>query len=177
MTGGMDFVKGESSIRKVKCRRTTDGDLEVLSHTAFARDLFEAVVHRKSPDGMALDVGGDHVWADDSGKYLWASTFRMGNSGVHMLDYETGDLIYSVHGMDSYLTKNYAYSSGIDGSGYLGQQGAFLLAATSACTTPRSVCAPFPFDPITKALDLEARGVMYIIDLSELMNITRSLVV
>jgi len=171
MTGGAQFVGGESSIRKVGCQKTKDGDLKVLKHERFGRDLFEASVGRVSPDGMApLDAGGDHAWPDDSGKYLWASTFRYGNSGVHMLDYETGELIYSVLGMADYVPHNYAYSAGIHGVGQLGQKNSHLLTATSACTAPKSACAPIPYNPITKALDLEAKGIMYAIDISEILS-------
>jgi hypothetical protein len=175
MTGGAQFVGGESSIRKVQCQRTADGDLKVLKHERFGRDLFEASVGRVNPDGMApVDAGGDHAWPDDSGKYLWASTFRYGNSGVHMLDYETGDLIFSVHGMADFVPHNYAYSAGIHGSGSLGEKGSTLLTATSACTHPKTACAPVPYDPITKMLGLEAKGVMYAIDLSELLPYAES---
>jgi len=171
MTGGAQFVGGESSIRKVQCQKTKDGDLKVLKHERFGRDLFEASVGRVSPDGMApLDAGGDHAWPDESGKYVWASTFRYGNSGVHMLDYETGDLIYSVQGMADYVPHNYAYSAGIHGVGSLGQKNSHLLAATSACTAPKTACAPIPYNPITKALDLEAKGIMYAIDISEILS-------
>merc|ERR1712100_983836 len=171
MTGGAQFVGGESSIRKVVCQKTEDGDLRVVSHMRFGRDLFEASVNRTSPDGMApADAGGDHAWPDASGKYLWASTFRYGNSGVHMLDYETGDLIYSVHGMDTFVPHNYAYSAGIHGHGTMGVKGSTLLTATSACTAPKTACMPVPYDPITKALNLEAHGIMYAIDLSELLT-------
>merc|ERR1712216_645985 len=95
---------------------------------------------------------------------------RYGNSGVHMLDYETGDLIYSVHGMDKLLPHNYAHGAGIHGIGTLGQKGSTLLTATSACTHPKTACAPIPYNAVTKALGLEAIGVMYIIDLSELLS-------
>jgi len=102
MTGGATFDKGESSLQKVKCEKISDGDLQVLSsNRLFGRDLYETSVGRDQPYGMAdHDAGGDHAWPDESGKYLWVSTFRLGNAGVHMLDYQTGDLIYSVHGMD-----------------------------------------------------------------------------
>lgn len=175
MTGGAQFVGGESSIRKVRIQKIESGlrkgDIKALAHQRFGDDLFVKSVNRTSPDGMApLDAGGDHAWPDDSGKYLWVSTFRYGNSGVHMLDYETGDLIYSVHGMDQLLPHNYAYSAGIHGLGTLGQQGSTLLTATSACTHPKTACAPVPYGPIPKALGLEAIGIMYIIDLSELLS-------
>merc|ERR1740127_80297 len=139
MTGGATFDGGESSLRKVKCEKTADGDLLVLSSELFGRDLYEVSVGRDSPFGMAEhDAGGDHAWPDDSGKYLWVSTFRLGNAGVHMLDYQTGDLIYSVHGMDRLLPHNYAYSAGIHGIGTLGQKGSTLLTATSACNHPKT---------------------------------------
>merc|ERR1712232_919746 len=97
----------------------------------FGRDLFEGTVGRPSTYGMVdHDAGGDHAWPDESGKYLWVSTFRTGNPGVHMLDYETGELIYSVHGMDSLVPKNYAYSAGI---GSLGTAGSNLVVGASAC--------------------------------------------
>jgi hypothetical protein len=172
MTGGAQFVGGESSVRKVRVQKDpATNDVRVLSHQRFGDDLFVASVNRTSPDGMApLDAGGDHAWPDDSGKYMWLSTFRYGNSGVHMLDYETGELIYSVHGMDKLLPHNYAYSAGIHGVGTLGQSGSTLLTATSACTAPKTACAPIPYNPLTKALGLEAIGIMYIIDLSELLS-------
>jgi len=170
MTGGAQFVGGESSMRKVTCRKTDSGDLEVKSSEVFGRDLFETSVGRKSPTGMApVDVGGDHVWADESGKYVWVSTFRMANAGIHMLDYKTGELIYSIHGTATHLPHNYAYSAGIHGGGWLGHPKGMIVLGTSACTHPEHMCAPIPYNPITKALGLEAKGLMYVIDLSELL--------
>jgi len=170
MTGGDQFVGGESSMRKLRCQRTPDGDMIVLNHSRFGDDLFVKAANRTKPDGMeARDAGGDHAWPDSSGKYIWASTFRYYNAGVHMLDYETGDLIYSVKGMSDFVSHNFAYSAGIHGAGSLGQKGSTLLTATSACTAPKTACAPFPYDPITKFFRLEAKGIMYVIDLSELL--------
>merc|ERR1719198_1169940 len=98
-TGGAQFVGGESSMKKVTCKKDANGDLVVLKSDVFGRDLFESAVNRTSPTGMApLDVGGDHAWVDESGKYGWVSTFRLKNAGVHMLDYKTGELTYSIHG-------------------------------------------------------------------------------
>lgn len=169
-TGGATFVGGESSMKKVTVKRTASGDLQVLKSRPFGRDLFEASVNRTSPTGMApVDVGGDHAWVDESGKHVWVSTFRTQNAGVHMLDYETGDLIYSVHGTADYLQGNYAYSAGIHGGGWLGHPRGTLVLGTSACTHPKSACFPVPWNPITKAAGLEARGLMYVIDLSELL--------
>mmetsp|Transcript_82253 Transcript_82253/g.156333 ORF Transcript_82253/g.156333 Transcript_82253/m.156333 type:complete len:408 (+) Transcript_82253:1-1224(+) len=169
-TGGATFVGGESSMKKVTVKKTDSGDLQVLKCQPFGRDLFEASVNRTSPTGMApVDVGGDHAWVDESGKHVWVSTFRYENVGVHMLDYETGDLIYSVHGTANYLKGNYAYSAGIHGGGWLGHPRGTLLLGTSACTHPKSACFPAPWNPVDKALGLEAKGLMYVIDLSELL--------
>lgn len=169
-TGGAQFVGGESSMKKVTCKKNADGDLTVLKSVAFARDLFEASVNRTSPTGMAPeDVGGDHAWVDESGKHVWVSTFRMANAGIHMLDYETGELIYSVHGTATYLKNNYAYSAGIHGGGWLGHERGTLLLGTSACTHPQTACAPVPWNPITKMMGLEAKGLMYVIDISEML--------
>jgi len=168
-TGGAEFIGGESSMKKLTCKKDANGDLAVINSQAFARDLFEASVGRKSPTGMAPeDVGGDHAWADESGKYVWISTFRMANAGVHMVDYKTGELILSVHGTATYLKNNYAYSAGVHGTGWLGSPKGTLLLGTSACTHPKTMCAPIPWDPVTKAAGLEAKGLMYVIDISEI---------
>jgi len=169
-TGGIKFVGGESSMKKVTVRKTTDGDLATVKSQVFGRDLFETSVNRSSPVGMApADAGGDHAWVDDSGKHVWVSTFRMANAGIHMLDYITGELIYSVHGTPDFLKNNYAYSAGIHGGGYLGHPKGTLVLGTSACTHPKTACAPVPWDPMTKMLGLEARGLMYVIDISEIL--------
>jgi len=169
-TGGAEFVGGESSMKKIKCKKGADGDLAIIKSEAFARDLFETSVNRTSPTGMAkTDVGGDHAWADESGKYVWVSTFRVANAGVHMLDYQTGELIYSIHGTATFLPKNYAYSAGIHGLGWLGDKRGVLVLGTSACTHPLTACAPVPWDPVTKMMGLEAKGLMYVIDISELL--------
>jgi len=177
MTGGATFDKGESSLQKVKCEKTSDGDLQVLSsNRLFGRDLYETSVGRDQPYGMAdHDAGGDHAWPDASGKYLWVSTFRVGNPGVHMLDYETGELIYSIHGMADLLPHNYAYSAGIHGLGSLGTAGSNLVVGTSACTLTKA-CAPIPYTKLTPDF-LKAQGIMYIIDLSEIMDAATEMVV
>jgi len=168
-TGGATFDSGESSIKKVRCQKTADGDLAVLKSQLFGRDLFEGTVGRPSTYGHAKhDVGGDHAWPDASGKYLWVSTFRVGNPGVHMLDYETGELIYSIHGMSDLVSHNYAYSAGIHGLGSLGTPGSNLVVGTSACTLTKA-CGPVPYTKFTPKA-LEAKGIMYLIDLSEIMD-------
>merc|ERR1719410_584798 len=94
---------------------------------------------------------------------------------VHMLDYETGELIYSVHGMDSLVPKNYAYSAGIHGLGSLGTAGSTLVVGTSACALTNA-CAPIPYTKLTPK-QLEAKGIMYVIDLSEIFQNDTMLVV
>jgi len=175
-TGGATFDAGESSMKKVRVQQIETGDMTVLRSEVFGRDLFEGTVGRPDTYGKAdHDAGGDHAWPDESGKYLWVSTFRTGNPGVHMLDYETGELIYSVHGMDSLVPKNYAYSAGIHGIGSLGSPGANLVVGTSACTLT-GACAPIPYTKMTPKM-LEAKGIMYIIDLSEILQSATELVV
>merc|ERR1712046_509484 len=90
-----------------------------------------------------------------------------------MLDYETGDLIYSVHGMDywyqnTYGKRNYAYSAGIHGLGELGQPQSTLVVGTSACTFTQ-MCMPIPYMP-KMPVELEAVGVMFVIDLSQILD-------
>merc|ERR1711982_307933 len=59
----------------------------------------EGTVNRPSTYGKAdHDVGGDHAWPDESGKYLWVSTFRVSNPGVHMLSNWRADLLRTWHG-------------------------------------------------------------------------------
>merc|ERR1712113_247353 len=175
-TGGATFDAGESSLKKVRCQKTEDGDLKVLKSEVFGRDLFEGTVGRPSTYGKAdHDVGGDHAWPDESGKYLWVSTFRVGNPGVHMLDYETGELLYTVHGMDSLVPNNYAYSAGIHGIGSLGQKGSTLVVGTSACTNTKA-CAPIPYTPLTPE-KFKAVGIMYVVDLSEILESATEMVV
>ena len=94
---------------------------------------------------------------------VWVSTFRTAKPGVHLIDYHTGQLKYSVTGMSDYLKDNFAYSAGLHGVGTLGQQGSYLAVATSACTNVK-ICAPIPW------VDGKgARGVMFVIDLGSLV--------
>eukprot|EP00928_Gymnodinium_smaydae_P002083 TRINITY_DN10731_c0_g1_i2.p1 TRINITY_DN10731_c0_g1~~TRINITY_DN10731_c0_g1_i2.p1 ORF type:complete len:247 (-),score=35.15 TRINITY_DN10731_c0_g1_i2:274-1014(-) len=175
-TGGATFDGGESSMKKVRCQKTPDNQLVVLRSEIFGRELFETTVGRPSTYGNAQhDVGGDHAWPDESGKYLWVSTFRVGNPGVHMLDYETGALMYSIHGMSDLVPNNYAYSAGIHGVGSLGVKGSNLVVGTSACAMT-NMCAPFPYTPFTPHY-MEAKGIMYVIDLSEILqNVTEIMI-
>jgi len=166
-TGGATFDGGHSMLRKINVQvsKTSDGPkrIKTLTSEAFGEELFKDTV----PPGH--DVGGDHAWVDESGKYVWVSTFRVDNPGVHMMDYTTGKLLYSIHGMDSMLKGNYAYSAGIDGFGRLGKSGSTLAVATSACTAPHSACFPMPWLPIVPKM-FEGIGIMYILDIGEILD-------
>jgi hypothetical protein len=166
-TGGATFDKGTSMLRKITVSvsksLTSAKKVEVTAAAPFGSELFKDTV----PEGH--DVGGDHAWVDATGKWLWVSTFRVDNPGVHMLDYKTGHLIYSIHGMDSFLKNNYAYSAGIHGIGSLGTPGSVLAVATSACTMPHSACFPMPWLPGVPSF-LEGIGVMYILDFSKVLD-------
>merc|ERR1712166_1293289 len=166
-TGGMKFDSGESSMKKIRCKVSIGPngkkDMQVTTTTQFAQQLFQDSV---TP---GHDVGGDHAWVDDTGKYVWVSTFRLANPGVHMLDYETGNLIYSIHGIDSYFEDNYSYSAGIHGTGTLGKPGSALAVATSACTMPHSACFPMPWLPGVPS-SMEARGIFFVLDLQQIIS-------
>lgn len=165
-TGGMKFDQGESSMKKIRCKvSSVDGvkDMQVINSAPFAVELFEDTV---TP---GHDIGGDHAWVDDTRKHVWISTFRLANPGVHMVDYETGKLIYSIHGIDSFLEDNYSYSAGIHGTGSLGVPGSALAVATSACTMPHTACFPMPWLPgVPKAM--EARGIFFVLDLQQILT-------
>merc|ERR1712194_29000 len=60
------------------------------------------------------------------------------------------------------------YSAGIHGLGSLGAPGSNLVVGTSACSLTNA-CAPIPYTKLTPKF-LEAKGIMYIIDLSEIMD-------
>jgi len=166
-TGGATFDAGTSLLRKLTVEVSKPILQEKSVHTTkaswFGRELFSETV----PPGH--DVGGDHAWVDATGKWVWVSTFRVDNPGVHMLDYVTGDLLYSIHGMQDFLPNNYAYSAGIHGIGTLGKPGSVLAVATSACTLPHKACFPAPWSPITPKF-MEAIGVMYVLDLSKVLD-------
>merc|ERR1712196_60424 len=80
-----------------------------------------------------MDVGGDHAWVDGSQKYVWISCFREGGLGVHMVDYGTGELIYSVTGLLQYAPDQYTYTAGVHGVGTIGKNGSYLALAASSC--------------------------------------------
>lgn len=168
-TGKAKMSNGESSMRKVSVQVVPDGDgghsLKAIKSTPFGVDLFT----KYPPRG--LDAGGDHAWVDASKKYVWVSCFRVGGLGVHMLDYDTGALIYSVTGIDKLFPDQYTYTAGIHGVGTVGQKGSYLAIATSSCHD-LSVCIPtVPWHfPIPKSVWTNAPFI--ILDLSEIKRPT-----
>lgn len=133
-TGKAKMDNGESSMKKLTVQKV-NGDLKTLTSKPYAVDLFT----KYPPKGW--DVGGDHAWVDATGKYVWVSCFRQKGVGAHMLDYETGDLLYSVTGLDTLVPNQYTYTAGIHGIGTLGRKGSYLVIATSSCHDV-NVCIP-----------------------------------
>lgn len=112
------------------------------------------------------DAGGDHAWVDSSGKYVWISTFRTHNPGIHMLDSETGKLIYTIPGVSDYSQFKYSTSAGITGLGSLNESGSVILVGTSNCNLT-AACGPLPEIPGAPML---STGIMYVIDISEFLS-------
>lgn len=163
-TGKLQMSNGESSMRKVKVQVTGDGesrDLTVLQSKPYAEDLFKHYARG------GVDVGGDHAWVDSTGKFVWISCFRQGGVGVHMVSYDTGELIYSLTGLDKYVPNQYSYTSGIHGVGTVGQKGSYLAVATSSCHDVKECIPVVPWDwPIPKSM--WSQGSFFVIDLSSL---------
>ena len=63
---------------------------------------------------------------------MWVSTFRKQNAGLHLLDYDTGMLKYSIHGFGDYIAKEYTYPAGVSGFGTLFSNNSMMALATSA---------------------------------------------
>jgi len=163
-TGKATIDNGESSMLKVTVQAKGSGDsrsLEVLGSKKFGVDLFQ----HYAPKGW--DVGGDHAWVDETGKYVWVSCFRSHGVGVHMLDYDSGALIHSITGLHEYVPGQYTYTAGIHGIGTLGKPGSYLVIATCSCKSLK-MCIPtvpwhWPVPP-----NMWTTGVFFIIDLSSM---------
>jgi len=127
-TGKGTFDAGDSSIYKLRMEVSRDG-LEATSVRTLQREPWGAELWQKSVQAPH-DVGVDHAWIDDDGRHVWVGTFREMNDGVHMLDYDTGELIHSIQGISSILPGKYSYTSGIKGIGAWGKPGSLLAIAT-----------------------------------------------
>lgn len=146
-TGIMLMSNGESSMRKLSIQITPDGsktsgNFKVTKSTPFALDLFGHPGY--APTGF--DVGGDHAWVDETGKYVWVSCFREKGLGLHMLDYETGELLHSITGIDRYVADQYTYTAGIHGVGTLGKPGSYIAVATSSCHDIKMCIPTIPWE-------------------------------
>eukprot|EP00927_Polykrikos_kofoidii_P082107 TRINITY_DN8071_c0_g1_i4.p1 TRINITY_DN8071_c0_g1~~TRINITY_DN8071_c0_g1_i4.p1 ORF type:complete len:489 (+),score=29.34 TRINITY_DN8071_c0_g1_i4:102-1568(+) len=164
-TGKATFIDGESSMKKVKVQavfdpETAQRDIKVVQSLPYATQLFVDF------PPINMDVGGDHAWVDDTGKWIWVSTFRTGGPGIHMLDYSTGQIMYSVTGLTHMIPDQYLYSAGIHGTGTYGKKGSYIAVASSACHDV-AMCAPMPWMfPIPRSY--WAKGVQFIIDIGSL---------
>jgi len=177
-TGGATFDSGESSMKKIRLKVGLDSngtkEMTTVKSAVFATQLFEDTVGKHNMSS-GHDVGGDHAWVDATGKYVWISTFRLANPGLHMVEYETGKLIYSIHGLSDYIKDNYSYTAGIHGSGTLGKPNSVIAVATSACTLPHSACFPVPWLPGVPS-SLEARAIFFIVDISQILSMVEGVV-
>jgi len=131
-TGQGTFDKGDSEVYKIQLQVDHLGGLDskpkfvkTLSKAEWGTDLWKKTVEK--PDH---DVGVDHAWIDDDGKYVWVGTFRKQNNGVHMLEYDTGKLIHSVRGIADIIPGKYGYTSGLSGIGAYGKPGSYIALAT-----------------------------------------------
>jgi len=126
-TGKGTFDKGDSAIFKLKVTampQVKGNTVRTESSTAWGTDLWQRSVAKPH------DVGVDHAWIDDDGKYVWVGTFRNHNDGVHMLDYDTGRLIHSIWGIATVIPGKYTYTAGLSGTGAWGKKGSVLAIAT-----------------------------------------------
>eukprot|EP00931_Biecheleriopsis_adriatica_P035520 TRINITY_DN20446_c0_g1_i2.p1 TRINITY_DN20446_c0_g1~~TRINITY_DN20446_c0_g1_i2.p1 ORF type:complete len:450 (+),score=62.09 TRINITY_DN20446_c0_g1_i2:82-1431(+) len=126
-TGKGTFDDGDSSIYKLRVTTSISdgkGQVAVESSARWGTDLWE------KSTAAGHNVGVDHAWVDDTGKYVWVGTFRQKSDGVHMLEYDTGKLIHSVFGISNLVPKKYTYTSGITGVGAWGQPGSVIAIAT-----------------------------------------------
>eukprot|EP00929_Paragymnodinium_shiwhaense_P002130 TRINITY_DN10232_c0_g1_i1.p1 TRINITY_DN10232_c0_g1~~TRINITY_DN10232_c0_g1_i1.p1 ORF type:complete len:414 (+),score=71.66 TRINITY_DN10232_c0_g1_i1:373-1614(+) len=164
-TGKAEMTNGESSMKKVAVEMVRDAnnskDIKVTKSEPFAVDLFT----KYAPQGW--DVGGDHAWVDETGKYVWISCFRQKGVGAHMVRYDTGELIYSVTGLDKYVPDQYTYTAGIHGIGTIGKKGSYLVIATCSCHDINMCIPTVPWHwPVPKTV--WSSGVLFVVDLSSM---------
>jgi len=149
-TGGAGFDKGWSSMRKLKVQAMMDHP-EVQESSFYATDLWNATV--TEPE----DVGLDHAWVDDTKELMWVTSFREGNPGAHMVNYTTGELLYTVRGFHTNIPGQYTYPAGVSGVGSVGKAGSMIAVATS---TQKGLTIP----PL---MDFGYSGV-FLVDLADL---------
>lgn len=159
-TGGMSFTAGDSSMYKLTVQvDKVNMRLQTLSSKPFGQDLFS-----KLP-ALGQDAGGDHAWVDDTREWVWVSTFRNSTAGIHLLNYKTGALAYSIRGVNNFIKGQYNYAAGIHGIGAAGRPGSYLALATCGCHDAK-LCAPMPWQfPVPESM--WSSGVFFLIDLSK----------
>lgn len=127
-TGGtqIEGPGGVSHMKKVQIQKKPDDATPVtLKSENFGEQLWQDTVE------VPYDVGLDHAWVEDGGEYLWISSFRDSNAGVHMMNYQTGELIKSLHGFAEVTPGEHTYPSGIAGYGKHGVENSFIFLVTS----------------------------------------------
>mmetsp|Transcript_52141 Transcript_52141/g.137097 ORF Transcript_52141/g.137097 Transcript_52141/m.137097 type:complete len:461 (+) Transcript_52141:32-1414(+) len=125
-TKGMEYDTGASWISKLKVSVSADGlGVTIKSMGYWGTSLWNDTVAKPH------DVGCDHAFLDDAG-HVWVSTFRKENNGLHMLDYDSGQLKYSIHGFSDHRKLQYTYAAGVSGYGTLFQPNSMMALTTSA---------------------------------------------
>lgn len=122
----MEYDTGASWISKLKVSVSADGlGVTIKSMGYWGTSLWNDTVAKPH------DVGCDHAFLDDAG-HVWVSTFRKENNGLHMLDYDSGQLKYSIHGFSDHRKLQYTYAAGVSGYGTLFQPNSMMALTTSA---------------------------------------------
>jgi hypothetical protein len=127
---------------KIKLSVDEHGAVKTTSQKLWGESLWNSTV--TAPH----DVGCDHAFIDAADN-VWVSTFRSGNAGIHMLDYNTGLLQYSIHGFTSFVPGEYSYPAGVHGFGSLFANNSMMALATSSekmgVRTPPPCKPPLPY--------------------------------
>lgn len=135
--GASDLDLGVSMMRKLRVvvdRQGPEGDQTTLRVPAYAD--WGAALWRDTLAGTPYDVRVDHMWRDGKG-YVWISTFGKHNAGEHVMDYDTGALLYTYHGFENASPFPgphglYFNPSGISVVGGFGEPGAIAVVAVES---------------------------------------------
>lgn len=131
--GGPFFDKGDSHIQKISLDIAFGhGPMSVFVRTTadmpFATDLWAKTVTKPH------DTGLDHAWQDGKG-YIFVSSFRRMNNGIHVLS-KTGELLFTISGFDLAMPNQYTYPSGVSGFGSFLEEDSFIVVTASDINTP-----------------------------------------
>jgi hypothetical protein len=154
--GQSQMTTGISFARKVRLEVRRAGHLgDATTVVAGSWDYFGADLWEDTVAGTDEDVRLDHMWRDAAG-YVWFSTFSKSqqHGGEHVLDWETGHLLYSYLGFGkaSPLGRLLPFvASGISTIGGLGLPGSMALVTVEAV----------PPLPVFK-------GALFLVDISQL---------